>query len=153
MKLIEGQSVTNVKRGIILQQVNCQGVMGSGVAAAIRKKWPKVFDDYAAHCRTGATPSDVLGSMNGTEVEPQLFVINLFGQLNFGRDKSVRYTLYDALDNALARTELWMKTHGWSSFDVHHPLIGSGLGGGHWPTVASLIDHRLGSNTTLWLYP
>ena len=153
MKVVEGRSVTEVQRGIILQQVNCQGVMGSGVAAAIRGLWPKVFDDYAAHCRTGMTPSDVLGSINVTEVEPQLFVINLFGQLNYGRDKSVRYTSYDALDKALSQTQRWMKEHGWQSFDVHHPLIGSGLGGGNWQTVSSLIDHHLGSNTTLWLYP
>lgn len=152
MKLIEGKSVTDVKRGLILQQVNCQGVMGSGVAAAIRAKWPVVFTDYAQHCRTGVKPSDVLGSTNVTEVEPQLFVINLFGQLNYGRDKK-RYTSYDALDEALKRTRAWMDEHKWHSFDVHHPLIGSGLGGAHWPVVAQLIEQHLGLDTTLWLYP
>jgi len=152
MKLVEGKSVTDVKHGIILQQVNCQGVMGSGVAAAIRGKWPSVFHDYRVHCHAGMTPEDVLGTMNVTEVEPQLFVINLFGQLNYGRENK-RYTSYDALDSALVKTQDWMKKHGWFSFDVHHPLVGSGLGGGHWPVVAAMIDHRLGSDTTLWLYP
>lgn len=152
MNYVDGKSVTDVGRGLILQQVNCHGVMGSGVAAAIRSKWPQVFEDYALHCRMGVSPSDVLGTMNVTEVEPQLFVINLFGQRDYGRDNK-RYTSYDALDKALSRTADWMKEHGWQSFDVHHPAIGSGLGGGHWPTVASLIEHHLGSNTTLWLYP
>lgn len=153
MKVVESKSIIEVKGGIILQQVNCQGVMGSGVAAAIRSKWPNVFDDYKAHCSAYRRPSDMLGSINVSEVEEGLFVVNLFGQLNYGRDVTTRYTSYDALDEALSRTRRWMIEHDLDSSSVHHPAIGSGLGGGHWPTVASLIHQRLGSDTTLWLYP
>lgn len=152
MKIIEGKSVTEVKHGIILQQVNCQGVMGSGVAAAIRSKWPIVFDEYSHKCKATSSSYELLGQMNATEVEPKLFVVNLFGQLSYGRE-SKRYTSYDALDDALNKTAAFMIRHGIQSFDVHHPAIGAGLGNGHWPTISSLIDYNLGSNTTLWLYP
>ena len=35
---------------IIIHQVNCQGAMNSGVAKAIREKWPIVFDKYSKLC-------------------------------------------------------------------------------------------------------
>lgn len=31
---------------VILHQVNCQGVMGSGVAKQVREKYPIVFEYY-----------------------------------------------------------------------------------------------------------
>ena len=45
LKYIKGD-ITEIESGIICQQTNCQGVMGSGLAKAIRDKWPKVFDEY-----------------------------------------------------------------------------------------------------------
>ena len=38
--------VTKSDCDIICHQVNCQGVMNSGVAKAIREKWPEVYDNY-----------------------------------------------------------------------------------------------------------
>lgn len=31
---------------IICHQVNCQGVMGSGVAKEVRERYPKVYEQY-----------------------------------------------------------------------------------------------------------
>lgn len=38
--------ITTATRGIVVHGVNCQGVMGSGVALAIRTKWPQIFESY-----------------------------------------------------------------------------------------------------------
>ena len=31
---------------VICHQVNCQGVMGAGIAKQIRARWPEVYEDY-----------------------------------------------------------------------------------------------------------
>jgi len=38
--------ILKVKSGFIVHQVNCQKVMGGGLALAIRKKWPIVYERY-----------------------------------------------------------------------------------------------------------
>ena len=43
------KDITTERHGLIIHGVNCQGVMGSGVALAIRNKWPVVYDEYKKH--------------------------------------------------------------------------------------------------------
>ena len=45
MKIIKGD-LLNETTGLIAHGVNCQGVMGKGIALAIKKKYPQVFIDY-----------------------------------------------------------------------------------------------------------
>lgn len=158
MKLKTGNLVTGLQPGIkntcaIIQQVNAQGVMGSGIAKEIRETWPKVWDEYSAVLGPAYTQGDSglkhMGRVIITDVEPELMVISIVGQQFFGRDGS-RYTSYDALDKGFAEIA---KLLGGLDIKYHHPAIGSGLGGGWWPTVASIIEEHLGSNTTLWILP
>ena len=39
-------NILNATEGIIVQQVNCMGVMGAGLAKQIRDKWPSVYNRY-----------------------------------------------------------------------------------------------------------
>lgn len=39
-------NILNVTEGIIVQQVNCMGVMGAGLAKQIKDKWPNIYNDY-----------------------------------------------------------------------------------------------------------
>ena len=36
----------DTKANVILHQVNCQGVMGSGIAAEIKRRFPQAYEDY-----------------------------------------------------------------------------------------------------------
>ena len=148
-----GNIVEGVKSGLILQQVNCQGVMGSGVAAAIRRRWPVVYDEYVQFVGRASNEfgqgAHLLGNMQVVSVEPGLSVVNLFSQQYYGRTGE-RFTSYDALDTSLAELRKFMDSRDIPQEDVHHPLIGSGLGGGNWPIISGIIQHRLGYHTTLW---
>lgn len=42
--------ITKAKENIIGHQVNCKGVMGSGVALDLRNKYPAIFDPYKNNC-------------------------------------------------------------------------------------------------------
>lgn len=148
MKHVIGD-ITTVRHGIIVHQVNCQGVMGSGVAAALRAKYPIIWEKYHDRCRTvrGETgrTSALLGYAQLVPVDDGLWVCNLFAQDMYGRDGR-RYTSYDAFDTGLQHLQQQLRPdHG----EVHHPLIGAGLGGGKWEVLKSIIEHRIGE-TTLW---
>ena len=43
-------NLLDAQTDVIAHQVNCQGVMGSGVAKQIRDKWPRVYDSYVTYC-------------------------------------------------------------------------------------------------------
>ncbi len=155
MKHTIGNVVQSVKSGIILHQVNCQGVMGSGIAKELRETYPAVWEKYkrkcdVAHIEDGRNGETLLGLVQLVRVTDTLLVANLFGQQYYGRDPNRRYTSYDALDEAL-KTLAWMlPPQGLTGEDCHHPLIGCGLGGGHWNVVEALIVQHLGVHTTLW---
>lgn len=148
MKHQVGNLVQSVKSGLILQQVNCQGVMGSGIAKELRETYPVVWESYRDLCDRAA-PSTLLGSAQLVQVTDTLYVANLFGQLHYGRDGK-RYTSYDALDKALESLGRQLVDADLPLIDIHHPLIGCGLGGGYWSVVSGIILARLGDDTTLW---
>lgn len=157
MKVSVGNILEEVTTGVIIQQVNAQGVMGSGIAKAIRDKWPVVFDEYklwiasATAIRNG---EPALGKVLLTQVEPTLVVANVVGQQFYRRQgdpEGRRYTSYDALDRAF--TDLADVLQG-LPVSLHFPLLGSDRGGAHWPIVKSIIEHRLGwFDLNLWLLP
>ena len=135
MKTIEG-NILNVEKGIIVQQVNCQGVMGSGLAKSIRDKWPIVYDRYAEYVSKninyGGLSSDLLGLTIPVTVGKGLWVYSIFGQDFFGTDK--RHTNYGALSQGLSAFT-------GAACPIYFPyLLGCGLGGGDWEVVSELIE-------------
>ena len=86
LKCLHGDITTlpedNTHDTIICQQVNCMGVMGAGLAAQIRRKWPNVYTEYRKRCT-----KDMLGTYHMVKVEPHLYVANIFGQLSYGTEK------------------------------------------------------------------
>lgn len=90
---------------IILHQVNCQNAMGSGVAKALYTRWPEVKQEY--HRLAGTLePRQLLGRIQPVllrEFGGQKIVINMFTQLNYGRECTVLYTNYKALAEALEK--------------------------------------------------
>ena len=114
----------------IVHQVNCQGVMGAGLAKQIRILNPKVYEIYQSHCRN-YKPTDLLGKSfiyNN--------IISIFGQLNYGRDKSVVYTDYTALSKAFQAIHKRLPIDKSIAFPAG---MGCGLGNGDWNIVEELI--------------
>jgi O-acetyl-ADP-ribose deacetylase (regulator of RNase III) len=132
MELIKGD-VTEVTDGIILHIVNCQHKMGSGVAKALRDKWPLVYDYYM---KDGKGPS-MLGKVGFVPVAPGLTVVNGYGQEFYGYDGK-RYADPVAIDRILQTCfEFCVE---WD-LKIAMPKIASGLGGLDWDKeVVPLIE-------------
>jgi O-acetyl-ADP-ribose deacetylase (regulator of RNase III) len=137
----------------ICQQVNCQGVMGSGIAKQIRERWPEVYESYRAYyesyVRQGHRNGNLLGTVSFTPVEnDKKRVVNMYSQHTYGYD-GMRYTSYDAFANCLQLIKNQVPTG--SSIGFPHG-IGCGLGGGNWLVISALIDEILGDDYDVYIY-
>lgn len=132
------QDITTIKKGTIVHQVNCHGVMGGGVAAGIRQKFPKAYKEYDALCRKHNADDrwKLLGQTQVVEINKGLSVANAFGQLDCSTGS--RETEYHALHTALlALVVIEVLPDG----PLYIPYnIGCGLGGGEWNIVKAIID-------------
>lgn len=152
MLTVKRGDILNAEQGLILHQVNCQGVMGSGVAKAIRNKWPVVYQKYNRICAANCANEGegLLGLFQRVAVGEGMWVGNLFGQQFYGRNPGSRYTSYDALDAALETAAGFCREHNISM--VHYPMLGAGLGNGNWNVIQCLIQQHIGEfEQTLWL--
>lgn len=134
---------------VILHQVNCQGVMGSGVAKQVREKYPNVFATYQELCLGEKDhTSNLLGIAQPVQTDDHTIIINLFAQDNFGYDGNC-YTNYDALRTCL---ETVRKNNSNDSIAIPY-LMACHRGGGDWDKVSGMIEEILdGCDVTFYRY-
>lgn len=138
MEFING-NITDVTSGIICHQVNCQGVMGAGVALAIRKKWPVAYAEYKQAYTNGAL---ILGNIIFAKIQADLYVVHICGQDRYGHIGI--YTNYEALHKAIhSLSEMRRKVSKDIGvvFPVYFPNgMGCRLAGGDWNVVIKIIE-------------
>lgn len=143
VEYVEGDLLEKDYLDHIVQQVNCKGAMNSGIAKAIRKKYPIVYDKYRALCETTDTPGTLLGRKLSVRTikddGSDITIHNIFAQTNYGYDGK-RYTDYEAFASALekvkneiTRTDMTITTIGFPH------RIGCDRGGGDWKIIQSII--------------
>ena len=130
--------ITNAEENIICHQVNCQGKMNSGVAKAIREKWPVVYAAYI-NCYETLPQTMLLGESQLVRVEEDKDVVNMFAQDDYGYDGK-RYTSYDAVWRCLCRLRSDVGKD--LSFALPYK-IGCVRGGAHWPVIQKMIEEVL----------
>ncbi len=123
-------NLLDAEEPIIVHQVNCMGVMASGVAKAIRDKYPEVFTQYRSVYREECE-NDLLGAVQYVKING-VTIVNLFGQKNY-LPRGIKHTSYDALYNGFSDINKQMEG------DIAIPKIGCGLGGGDWNVVEQII--------------
>ena len=135
------QDITTVNSGIIAHGVNCQGVMGSGVAKTIRNKWPIVYTEYMKQPMS----KEMLGHINMVYIADDLFVANCFTQEFYGREKK-KYADIDAVSKCLEECVFFSKT---LALPLYMPKIGCGLGGLDWDQDVKLIVYNLAQSVNI----
>lgn len=128
----------NAPEHYIVHGCNCQGKMNSGVAKAIRERWPIVYEDYIEHDRIkGLRPGDI----TITHLDDYKWVVNAMTQDYYGYDGK-RYVSYDAVRDCFRNLH---KIIG-DGESVALPKIGSGLGGGDWAVIEKIIEEEMPNN-------
>lgn len=116
---------------LIAHGVNCQRVMGSGVAKALYEKWPRVKAAYLN------IPKDEmrLGLSQIHLVAENIFVANCWTQEYYGRDKKVYASKIHILQ-CIADVIAFCGEEGIEN--IYLPKIGCGLGGLDWEAEAGV---------------
>jgi O-acetyl-ADP-ribose deacetylase (regulator of RNase III) len=131
-------------------QANCFNTMNSGVAKAIRTRFPEA---YEADCRTTKGDESKFGDLSLATVCTEFgfgIIYNLYGQYNYGYDAK-GYTDYSKLEQALTAMRDDLLTAR-DLRSVGFPKIGAGLGGGDWDTIAEIIDRLFSDEFYVIIY-
>lgn len=131
--------ITKSDCDIICHQVNCQGAMNSGVAKAIREKWPEVYKYYKVWCDREEDKANLLGEAQGILIEdnPNRYVGNLYAQYNYGYDGQ-RYTNYEAFYNAIEQIAVQITDAPKATIAFPYK-IGCVRGGANWSVIRQMI--------------
>ena len=133
----------------ICHQVNCQGIMGAGVAKQIKDLWPNAYEEYKKFCETMIWNKQVpLGQALISETsDTATKIAHFFAQEHYGRGG--RYTSYDAFWSCLHQLRLILKP----GETVAMPKrIGCGLGGANWQVIRTMIEEVLGDEFDVYIY-
>lgn len=130
IKYIRGDLITTDCE-IIAHGCNSRGVMGSGIALQIKNHFPKAYFKYKeAFNVDGLTVGTIIWGKDNDKL-----IANCITQITYGRDKNTRYVSYKGIRSCMKELNKQGKS-------VAMPMIGAGLGGGNWNTIAEIIEQE-----------
>ncbi|MGE6604500.1 macro domain-containing protein [Lysinibacillus fusiformis] len=143
IKIIEGD-ITKTDKDIIIQQVNCKGFMGAGLAKTIMQRYNNVKNEYQAffmeQIKALEKEECLLGMVNYVNVYDGKIVANIFGQVDIRKHRldnkvyTVKEALIKGIEDVKGKAEMY-------SLSIAIPTyIGCGLAGGNWTEVKSEIE-------------
>ena len=146
MNFIQGD-ITKETSGLIIHGVNAQGVMGSGVALAIKTKWPEIYTAYKSHKQGKAA----MGKIQVVSISDGLYVANCWTQEFFGKDGAV-YGDMESVRKILIQAFWFCEDYG---IELKAPKIGCGLAGLSWekqvkPVFDELLRHHPDVKVTIF---
>ncbi len=135
----------DVKQGNIVHGCNNRGGFGSGVAGAIRMKWPHIAVAYLDWYDSDILmhPKLALGLVRKENVSFGLHVWNAITQDGYGRDPRTRYARYDAIETAFRTINDNLQSVEPQFRPIHIPKIGAGLGNGNWKIIETIINETV----------
>jgi O-acetyl-ADP-ribose deacetylase (regulator of RNase III) len=153
-------NVINTLEGVVAHGCNCQGVMGSGVALAIRKRWLYAYQRYqemvTSHREkhhpdmSGLLGLSLIVNVGDDLLTPinSLFVANMFTQNYYGNDGR-KYADIAAIEVALSSTMSFCRG---ANLPLYMPRIGCGLGGLSWDEEVGPIVEQLQRTHNVQVY-
>ena len=110
------KDITTVDNGVVAHGVNCQGVMNSGVAKAIRNKWPLAYERFKRHPKG----KEALGQADIIHMpEEEIIVVNCYTQLFYGYGGG-KYADASAVEKSMNRV---MQIANLMTYPVYIPRI------------------------------
>ena len=147
MKIIHVKcDILEIDCQVICHQVNCMGAMRSGVAKAIREKWPVAYEIYLLGLKL---KSETLGTISVADVDRNKHVVNMYSQYEYGYDGK-RYTSYDAFCSCLEEIKAFAIYNDIKSIAFPYN-IGCCRGGANWNVIYAMIKSVF-SDTELDIY-
>jgi O-acetyl-ADP-ribose deacetylase (regulator of RNase III) len=126
----------NSKAKVLVNTVNCVGIMGKGVALAFKKRFPAMYKDYRRRCEAGEIQPGVLTIYK----DDTPWVIN-FPTKRHWKNSS-------RLEDIEAGLQMLVRDYPkWGITSIAMPALGCGQGGLDWAEVKPLIEKYLNDTT------
>jgi O-acetyl-ADP-ribose deacetylase (regulator of RNase III) len=133
----------HVKRGdlfkspcqTLVNATNCVGIMGGGIAAAFKQRYPEMFEEYAMRCYQGTHTLTKPHLWKNPDPEGK-WVLNIATKYEPRLPSEL-----DAIEDGLIWVELNGLKEGITSLAV--PALGCGLGGLDWDDVKPVMLYSL----------
>lgn len=122
---------------IMVNTVNCVGVMGAGVALAFKKRFPEMFADYAQKCKAKQIrPGRPSVWIQSDIISKQVEIINFPTKDDWRKPSEYSY-----IEEGLKWLSLYLKEK--EGKMVTLPALGCGHGGLEWEKVKEIISRHL----------
>jgi len=119
---------------IMVNTVNCVGVMGAGVALAFKNRFPNMYQHYVEQCKAGEIrPGRPSVWLNKDMISKDIEIINFPTKDDWRRPSEYSY-----IEDGLQWLSVYLK--GKEGRVVTLPALGCGHGGLEWAKVKSLIE-------------
>lgn len=129
--------ITKSDCNYICHQVNCQGKMNSGIAKAIRTKWPRVYEEYCEMYKQFREQNQSPLKMTLiSDISKNQKVANMFAQEFYGYNGK-RYTDYEAFYQCLCNVRNSASPQDTFAFPYK---IGCVRGGANWKIIRTMIE-------------
>ena len=116
---------------------NCQGSMDAGIAKGFRERYPAMYEQYRARCKSQPRQFN-LGNAWLWKEDGRPWVFNLGTQEGYWRARAS----YEAIEQALRRMREQVDAEGLHCLAI--PRIGVGYGGLSWKKVRANIEEVFG---------
>lgn len=124
---------------IRVNTVNCVGVMGAGVAALFKKRYPEMFNEYVRFCNLGLVkPGEPHVWKNIEFFQERETVINFPTKIDWRNPSE-----YEYIEKGLLWLREYLKDKG--NVTITLPALGCGHGGLEWERVKQLVFKYLDS--------
>lgn len=130
---VQGDLLQQSDVDVIINTVNCVGVMGKGIALQFKKKWPANFKAYAAACKAGEVQPGKMFIYDAGALATPKYVIN-FPTKDHWRGKSRIEFIRDGLADLIKQIQVLRIR------SIAMPPLGCGNGGLDWQDVKPLIE-------------
>lgn len=119
---------------VLVNAVNCKGVMGKGLAYSFKMRFPDMYADYVKNCRNGTLR---IGTLH-TYTEKDKIIVNFPTKEDWRNPSKLEYIKIglDELKGFIEKN---------SFLAIAIPKLGCGLGGLRWEEVRKMIINKLES--------
>lgn len=118
---------------VLVNTVNCVGVMGRGIALQFKKKFPENYKAYVQACKRGSVTPGRMFVFTYADIFNTRYIVN-FPTKRHWKEKSRIEDIETGLDDLVH----FVTTHKITSIAI--PPLGSGLGGLSWSLVKEKIE-------------
>lgn len=132
IEYLEGD-ILRAKTQVVVNTVNCEGIMGKGLALQFKKNFPDMFTEYKKKCKEGKIS---IGKLDLYKSPFRYWILNFPT-----KDRWRKASKLDYIEKGLI--EFTNKYREWSITSIAFPKLGCQQGGLNWVDVKPLMEKYL----------